>query len=423
MIAACAMQCLNAHRVRIICMQCPYAMPLMPYGRPAGLLQKRIQAKISGDRSGQRFITGRNKHALPSVCAGLLALSSLASCSDWTRPESVEIHAPTLEEQDPELYAQYLQNLREYKESEHKIVILKYDNVPGIPSGQADRLSAIPDSVDYVILTAPDNLSETVISEMEKIRTEKGTKVLYRISYDDIKAGYDAYMEHWNEEHPDSTGDNAGESTDDSIGDGQQPVEFIEYLSDRTGSLLSLADEFKYDGIEIAYTGIFPESLQENDKKELAVLQDTFFNLISEWMDGHPQAQCLFSGMPVNLLDRTAFLERCRYIITDATDAVNAYELSFKAIMAMSADSPADRLVINVSIPGKDSEDTGYFISASGDEILAVAGAAEWVMVPEQAYKKCGLCIDNAKTDYYNPVMTYGNIRKAISNMNPSPLN
>ena len=60
MIAACAMQCLHAHRVRIICMQCPYAMPLMPYGRPAGLLQKRIQAKISGDRSGQRFITGRN---------------------------------------------------------------------------------------------------------------------------------------------------------------------------------------------------------------------------------------------------------------------------------------------------------------------------------------------------------------------------
>lgn len=60
MIAACAMQCLNAHRVRITCMQCPYAMPLMPYGRSAGLLQKRIQAKISGDKSGQRFIIGRN---------------------------------------------------------------------------------------------------------------------------------------------------------------------------------------------------------------------------------------------------------------------------------------------------------------------------------------------------------------------------
>ena len=183
MIAACAMQCLHAHRVRIICMQCPYAMPLMPYGRPAGLLQKRIQAKISGDRSGQRFISGRNKHALPSVCAGLLALSSLSSCSDWTRPESVEIHAPTLEEQDPELYAQYLQNLREYKESDHKMVFGWFDNSASTPAGQSDRLAALPDSLDAVVLMYPDHIDSWELDEMRDIRQDKGTRVLYTIDY------------------------------------------------------------------------------------------------------------------------------------------------------------------------------------------------------------------------------------------------
>ena len=38
-------------------------------------------------------------------------LVAATSCSDWTEVESLELNAPTLESQNPELYAQYLQSL------------------------------------------------------------------------------------------------------------------------------------------------------------------------------------------------------------------------------------------------------------------------------------------------------------------------
>ena len=43
-----------------------------------------------------------------------VAALSLAACSDWTETESLEINYPSLEEQNPELYKQYLQALRDY---------------------------------------------------------------------------------------------------------------------------------------------------------------------------------------------------------------------------------------------------------------------------------------------------------------------
>lgn len=53
----------------------------------------------------------------------VLALTAvlLGSCSDWTDSESVDISRPSLEEQNPALYAQYLAALRAYKASEHKL--------------------------------------------------------------------------------------------------------------------------------------------------------------------------------------------------------------------------------------------------------------------------------------------------------------
>lgn len=44
----------------------------------------------------------------------MLACSMMQfSCSDWTDPESINIHTPSMEEQNPELYAQYLESLQQ----------------------------------------------------------------------------------------------------------------------------------------------------------------------------------------------------------------------------------------------------------------------------------------------------------------------
>ena len=135
------------------------------------------------------IIPGNNhKRVLGSLAGACLLL--LSGCSEWTEPQSVEIKVPTLESQNPELYAQYLQSLREYRSSDHKVMIAKFDNVPGAPSGRAEHLNCLPDSVDYVILNNPDNLSDAMVTEMDEIRQEKGMKTMYTVSYDTIEDEY-----------------------------------------------------------------------------------------------------------------------------------------------------------------------------------------------------------------------------------------
>ena len=47
-----------------------------------------------------------------AVSASILAFSS---CDDWTDPESLGLNNPSFEEQNPQLYADYIQDLKNYK--------------------------------------------------------------------------------------------------------------------------------------------------------------------------------------------------------------------------------------------------------------------------------------------------------------------
>ena len=113
-------------------------------------------------------------------------------CSEWTEQESLTVKEPDIEEQNPELYAQYLENLKIYKNSNHKIVCTWFDNSVKTPVTRAHHLSAIPDSIDIVDMMYPDELYDWEISEMEAIRNDKGTKVIYTLSYPEIEALYNA---------------------------------------------------------------------------------------------------------------------------------------------------------------------------------------------------------------------------------------
>ena len=49
---------------------------------------------------------------------------TLGACSDWTDIEGIDIKQPNIQEQNPELYTKYLENLRQYKaDTEHKKVL------------------------------------------------------------------------------------------------------------------------------------------------------------------------------------------------------------------------------------------------------------------------------------------------------------
>ena len=108
----------------------------------------------------------------------------LVSCTDV---ESIDINRPGLEEQSPELYAKYLENLNTYKRSDdHKVAYAWFDNSVKAPYSRAHHISDIPDSLDVVSMMYPADLAEFELTDMATVR-RKGTKVVYTISFDRIQ--------------------------------------------------------------------------------------------------------------------------------------------------------------------------------------------------------------------------------------------
>ena len=356
-----------------------------------------------------------NNHKYLCALAGVCLLS-LAGCSEWTEPQSVEIKVPTLESQNPELYAQYLQSLREYRSSDHKVMIAKFDNVPGAPSGRAEHLNCLPDSVDYVILNNPDNLSDAMVTEMDEIRQEKGMKTMYTVSYDTIEDEYKVYVEEWNAAHAPETGEG-----------GEEPQAFDDFLAQRADYYLSLSDKYSYDGIVVGYEGVFPGSLQDEAKAELLASQTVFFDKVRAWKESHPQSLFFFEGIPVNMLYDRAVINDADYIIIPAENQTNINGFTFSVEMAMTEDVPAEMVVIGVTMPSLvDDGSTDGLMSATdadGNSVYAVAAAAEWSVIPYAGFDKAGICVDRSQNDYFDINKAYRHIREAIAQMNPSPIN
>ena len=105
-----------------------------------------------------------------NIIVTLLFAASCAfvSCDDWTDVESISIKQPGIEEQNPELYTKYLENLRQYKaDTEHKKVYAWFDNSEKNPASRAQHITSLPDSIDIVGLMCP---SELATFEKEEIR-------------------------------------------------------------------------------------------------------------------------------------------------------------------------------------------------------------------------------------------------------------
>ena len=74
-----------------------------------------------------------------AIAAAALAI---AGCSKWTEQEPVEVLYPSLKDKNPALYAQYMESIREYRATEHPVLIAKFDNKRTAPSGRRRRLTA-----------------------------------------------------------------------------------------------------------------------------------------------------------------------------------------------------------------------------------------------------------------------------------------
>ncbi|MDO4164212.1 MAG: glycoside hydrolase family 18 [Bacteroides sp.] len=319
----------------------------------------------------------------------LLGTVSLASCTDV---ESITIHESSVNEQNPEAYAKYLSNLNAYKSADHKVVYAFFDNSNKTPYSPAQHITNMPDSIDVISMMYPA-LEEFEKTDIEAVH-QKGTKVVYTVSYDDIEAAYDELT--------------ADGST--SVGT------FDSYLQSELTTQMAYAGDF--DGLIFEFSGENPNFMSATDLAAYQTTQNIFLSAISSWQSANTGKMLVFKGEPQNLLSRT-LLSNCEHIILDCGSATTSAQLDLLVTSAMETGVPTDRFVMAVSTVSTDSADrsTGYW-----DSSRALSEVAYWTTVENASFEKAGIAIYNVQNDYYSTAGACTYVREAIDIMNPAPV-
>lgn len=348
------------------------------------------------------------KNITRKISLTILALISVGLCTscinEWTKNEAIEIYEPTLEEKNPELYKEYLELLRQYKKSDHKVVYVSFDNHVKEPVSRAHHIDVIPDSVDYVELLHPDNLVDREIAEMNETRTQKGTKYIYTISYAAMETEYLAKVAKDKESTP----------------EGEQPSEpkeadFLSFINDYVMKGLAISQRYDYDGIILSYMG---QGIINSTEAEIAIYrarQEAFINPIMAWANEHSAKDLIFEGRAYNLLDK-AVLSRCKNIIVSTSFAQSVSGVEKILRMSLREDIPSDKFVVAVQTPNIDNTDdktTGFFDGKS-----SILETSYWIRNSNKDYTVAGFAVYKVQNDFYSINRVYNNTRVAISTIN-----
>lgn len=349
---------------------------------------------------------------LKTIVLSAAVILSAAACSKWTEQEPVDFKYLTPEDKNPELYEAYLQSIRDYRATEHQVLIARFDNKATAPAGRADHINCLPDSVDYVVLNNYELINENIMNEVAEIREKKAMSTLIALDYALLEKEYSAYLETLPEETPEVAEETEGE---------EEPVvdPRTEWFVEKAASFVAAAKKYGLDGVLVSYTGKGLLSLKADEKTAVAAFQEAFFAPILSYV-AETGKMFFYEGNPTTLVAPEAVLADTKYIIVPAEDVTVIVGFNFEVMMSMGAGIPSDRFVIGVTALNVADETAtdGLF---SGD-ITAIEGAGRWAVAPVDDYVKAGVCVNHAQYDYYNMQDVYSGINAAIATMNPSPI-
>jgi len=338
------------------------------------------------------------KNSIFGTFLSMLAVAFLASCSDWTDVENIGLDKADISKDDPQLYTQYLQNLRDYRNSDHTLVYVWFDNSQKTPFSRAHHITDLPDSVDIVGIIHPEDLSGWELEEMNKVRQDKGMKVIYTVDFESMKAAYNAKLELATEEEPIAQ-------------------DFHAFLTDSLEYSLNLAGKYNYDGICIGYAGKSRLHMRPNELKEYTENERAFINIVTDWHTRNKDKIIVYEGKPQNLIDHS-LLDDCLSILISGKDANSQNDLSYKLSLSVEETFPSDRygMVVMATDLNDPNQIAGYF----ADRTLAMEGLAEWAPAPHNGIKIKAVGIYNVSTDYFTQMQDYYYTRNLISSVNPS---
>ena len=368
------------------------------------------------------------KYKLKYTLALLVAACgmSIVSCSDWTETEHVDINYRTMEDADN--YPAYLEALRQYRNTDHKLIYAWFALPKDAPADQHERLTSIPDSVDVIVLHGNTDIHEQVAKDLAKVRTDKGMKVLYQVDFDElisefkeVKANYELQCALLRADYESREGfwwdPEMQAELETKLAEIPEPNE-VDYILNHLTPALQGFKTLKIDGMMFAFDGKIPDYLTPDEKYAYNLEKIACLGIASDWHARNPEMLYEFLGKPQFLTDVPELLDEFgKLFIRSTATAGNASEFALYYQMALLEGFAENRLGVMTSICSLDPEDTktGYF----NDGVTRAADAmAEWIVGKHMG----AVGILNAQNDYYTqaPDVLYPSVRKIIRSANPN---
>lgn len=310
-------------------------------------------------------------HYISVLNMALLVLLTLAlptACSDWNDIEPVNIDPQHPKDQNPELWARYMESLRVYKqERPHYITYGSFNNGAEQSKNEGAYLRSLPDSLDIVTLANPENITSYDREDIPTLQ-EKSTRVLYLVDYA-------AKMT----ELTDATA--LGSWLDKAVA---------------TANELHL-DGFAFNGLPL-YAGTDAEQAARKEAARLIVSKLSAVNKM-----------LVFEGDPafVNAND----LDKLDYVVMNTAGIESAVSLKIYVANVISTYAlPKEKLLLAAKMGTKIVDEENVKQDAVTDMIGRVVSLGPLG----------GLAIYALGDDYYQTSMNYQSCRTAIQKMNPS---
>ncbi|MDE7126957.1 MAG: hypothetical protein K2O58_03550 [Bacteroidales bacterium] len=331
------------------------------------------------------------------------AVFAAVACSDWTKPEALDYIHKGVEETDPAGYEAYLKSIREYKATDHKVMILNVSGTDAYPVSQSQLLMAMPDSADYICVGNLENLHSEFVKQISLVKEKKATSVLSAV---DFALAYADWLDH-----------------KIALSDNGSPAPTLDeckaYFKEHAARQFSYCGKYPFDGVIASFTGTL---ITDEEKASMS----GFMEAVSEWRASNKDKLFMMRGN-VNLLQDKSILAETKYIILVMGGDKGVASLRSKVRSVLSSIDQKDRIIFEAVTPSIDEpEPKGETIYEAAEDLVKLGDYT----YGGKTYISLGLAVSNANDDYFNdsyfeagdtkrehPV-TYGNfvnIRRAIN--------
>lgn len=288
---------------------------------------------------------------------------SLVSCAKWNETEAVQLRPVHFWDRNPELWADYMEALRDYRQTEHFIYYARFDNAPEIAVNEQSSLRSLPDSLDIVSLTNADNFCAADREDMT-VMHDKGIKVLYQI---DLAGRQEEF-------------------SDDAVLDS--------YLD----ATIAKVKEYGLDGWSFT-------TVRGTDP----AVSGKHARIIEKLSQARKEGQLIVSEGDPHFIP-AADLEKLDYLVLPTDQLENTYDVRLCTMEATALNIPADKILLAASVDGILADEDKVEHNAVTEMNLRVVSFGPFA----------GLAVYDLAHDYYHQSGNYLTLRYAIQTLNPS---